>query len=121
MSVNEKPLTAKSLPVVACIRNFFEQSTACNRFFAVGALSFTDSRIFNSELSMAFEEFSRPKRDAYVSIDRSEQIVPVLEEEKNFDIYKVPPLSKEEMLEILKFFKQVGLIYPGERSCVFMI
>lgn len=107
-------MDSNSLPVIFSIRRLFEEQSKSNRFCALGALSFKDSRIFNSELSKASEELSKPKRDIYRSVNRSEQITPILEEEKNFEIFKLPPLSKEEALEILKFYKQVGLIYKGK-------
>ena len=120
MGIKEEPLAIKELPTLACLRNFFEKPMISNTSFAVGALSFVDSRIFNSELSTASEDFSKPTKDTYILVDRSKQIISVSEAEKNFDIYKLPPLTKEETLELLKFFRELGLIYQG-MSIIFMM
>lgn len=115
--IDGKRLTPDSLVSILALRQFFDSSSLfappSPKFLSVGATSFSDPRIFRSELGHSNPSLARCDGKIYERIEHP-QLNTISHEKKNFSIHKVPLLTRAESLSMIKLYRSVGLIYEGE-------
>lgn len=95
-----KRLAASDMPVLAALTKYFDSPSLVQPGSAVvGALSYTDTRIWSSTLR---RRLAKPL--ASESHGHAHELI------------SVPPFSKEETGKVLKYYRALGLLYEG-KSC----